>query len=445
MTAGGTHSTTGASDRSISWPATRRWQGARPYQEDNYGILNFDIAGQAPALLMVLADGMGGAAGGATASRTVVEAFTAHFPHFDGTVDDRLRQCLDAAVASLQEQVTADPALDGMGSTVVAAQYDGLGVSWLSVGDSPMWLFTDGSLERLNADHSMVPVLDQLVESGEMSAEEALRDRRRNMLRSAVTDMTAELIDCADRSCRLRPGDYLLIASDGLETISVEEIGQLLGGADGDAEKAADALISTVRAAAGPAQDNVTILLLSGNADPAGSAASRTNWAPPPIDKPAGRGTAATHGGTSRQWAGVALGLVLGILLFALGLRLLGTPPWLGPDAGRDQPEQSAGEETGPAAKPTGPAAKDAKKQRAKTTPGKKQSEKAGANRQGSDKSGRKEAESQQPKRGDKKTSPDTPVQGQPTQRPDDVEKKEKDRSAPDPSKDAVDGSEADQ
>ena len=64
------------------WPlAHRQWQGGRRYQEDDSGALDVEAVepGDLPALLMVLADGMGGAAGGATASDTVVRTFIGQY------------------------------------------------------------------------------------------------------------------------------------------------------------------------------------------------------------------------------------------------------------------------------------------------------------------------------------------------------------------------------
>ena len=262
------------------WPvACRQWQGARPYQEDDYDLrVLADEPGEeedAPALLMVLADGMGGEVGGATASHGAVQAFIHHFPETRGAIGARLNECLDAANHGLHAQVTADPRLDGMGCTVVAAHYDGRSLAWLSVGDSPMWLFTGGRLARLNADHSMAPVLDRLAEIGELSPEEALSDGKRNMLRSAVMGGKVELVDCGRRSCRLGPGDYLLLASDGLQTLADHDLERWLHVTDGGVEAAADALLSAVQAAATPGQDNVTFLLLAGAADPALSTTDR--------------------------------------------------------------------------------------------------------------------------------------------------------------------------
>ena len=244
------------------WPlACRQWQGARAYQEDSFGTTEVAPA----ALLMVLADGMGGHAGGAEASRIAVDAFLRGFPGARGTVEARLRDCLAAAVSRLRAREAGDRRLRGMGTTVVAALRDGRGTDWLSVGDSPMWLFAGGGLLRLNADHSMAPLLDELVRAGEMTADAARADRRRHMLRSAVTAGGPELVDTGYRSFRLLPGEYLLVASDGIETLAEEEIAGHLRAADGGAEDAADALMFALRAAAGPHQDNATFMLLSGS------------------------------------------------------------------------------------------------------------------------------------------------------------------------------------
>ena len=310
------------------WPvACRQWQGARPYQEDDYDLrlLADEPGGEggAPALLMVLADGMGGEVGGATASHGVVQAFIHHFPQTRGAVGARLNECLDAANHGLHAQVAADPGLDGMGCTVVAAVYDGRSLAWLSVGDSPMWLFTGGRLARLNADHSMAPVLDRLAEIGELSPEEARGDGKRNMLRSAVMGAKVELVDCGRRSCRLGPGDYLLLASDGLQTLADHDLERWLHVADGGVEAAADALLSAVQAAAGPGQDNVTFLLLAGAADPALSATVREEpsralapVAPAPEPDPApdtGRPKPFLRGSAAVLGLAAALGLAFGL------------------------------------------------------------------------------------------------------------------------------------
>ena len=300
--------------------AYRQWQGARPYQEDDFAILEAGFAGQeaSPGLLMVLADGMGGEAGGAQASRGVVRSFLHLFSVSDGPVGIRFERCLEGASGNLRELVKENPELEGMGSTVVSAHYDGEELTWLSVGDSPMWLFSVDRLERLNADHSMAQVLDRLVESGELTEEEARNDRGRHMLLSAVTGEQVELVDCAKRSCQLSSRDCLLIASDGIQTLSDEEIERHLAEGKGNAELTADALLTAVHAASGPTQDNVTFLLLFGE-----DCVNDTTMQPTDSEDVI---ESAGYFRTFRRWftspfcKGLGLGLSIGFLVTAISL-----------------------------------------------------------------------------------------------------------------------------
>lgn len=331
--------------RIVHQPASRpawsvepgQWQGARSYQEDDYeyGPVELGTAGEAPAVLMVLADGMGGEAGGATASRCVVEAFMHGIRTSEGEPEARLDECLDEANREVRARVDADPELEGMGSTVVAAVYDGQSLWWLSVGDSPMWLFTGGRLVRLNADHSMAPVLDRMAEVGELTREEALSDGTRHMLRSAVTGSHLDLVDRGHRSCRLAQGDYLLLASDGIETLSQHEMELCLESAHGGSRATADALLSAVKAAAKPYQDNVTFLLLAGE----GQAARRTERSGQATAKVARPFWQMAHrGAVVALFLGVAL--LLGSWIW-LGLR---EPPGVMPEIGKAATPESTAE-----------------------------------------------------------------------------------------------------
>ena len=79
----------------------------------------------------------------------------------------------------------------------------------MSVGDSLLWVCRDGRLHRLNADHSMRPVLQDLVELGRMTEEEALADPRANQLRSVIYGDAIPLIDMNYgrlRASKRRPG-----------------------------------------------------------------------------------------------------------------------------------------------------------------------------------------------------------------------------------------------
>lgn len=219
-------------------------QGARPYQEDSWALKTLADG----SLLAVVADGMGGHAGGATASKLVVEAMVEALEK-GGTLADGLQ----ASNKAVRQGAKANRELEGMGSTVVAAIVAGDEVRWISVGDSPFFLASAGKLERLNADHSMAPQIDALLAKGMITAQEAANHPGRHTLREAVMGEPLTLIDQGSR--KLGAGAQLLLCSDGVQSLREETI----------AAKAAQPvprLIEQVLAARLPHQDNITIVKL---------------------------------------------------------------------------------------------------------------------------------------------------------------------------------------
>ena len=244
--------------------AARQIPGKRDYQEDDYGLLDgrdLGLDGSEHSMLLV-ADGMGGHVGGATASGLLSKTFVEVYPQASGPIVDRLRECLEAANKAIADAIAENPELESMGSTLVAAVVSSEGLNWISVGDSPLWLFREGKLERLNADHSMAPVLADLVATGHLTAEEAARDTRRHSLRSAVMGDDIPLIDVSSQPIAVEQGDRLLLASDGLMTLSDQEIEAILKKTqDAPLEDSVAALIQAVEAVENPQQDNTTVLL----------------------------------------------------------------------------------------------------------------------------------------------------------------------------------------
>ena len=227
--------------------------GKRSYQEDDYG---FD------GPLFLLADGMGGQVRGDMASSTAIKSFMAAYPETTGPIPDRLRASLDAGNDALAAAIAEQPELEGMGTTLVGVVISERGIDWISVGDSPLWLFRDGQLRRLNADHSMAAVFAEMVAAGRMTQEEADTDSNRHALRSAVMGDEIQIIDVASQPMALQKGDRLLLASDGLMTLEDAAIARILQTLqDQPLDRVVDALIEAVEAANNPQQDNTTVLL----------------------------------------------------------------------------------------------------------------------------------------------------------------------------------------
>lgn len=250
-------------------------RGARDYQEDAAAFrpsaadASVDDKADPPKTgvcdsgVAVLADGMGGHAGGALASRMVCEAFLAAAAEERDLASERLCGALDAANAALAAKIKRDPLLSGMGSTLVGAAFGASGVEWVSVGDSPMFLFRRGEVAVLNEDHSLAPELDRLVAAGQLTEDEARRDPRRHMLRSAVTGEEIDMVDLSRSPLALETGDYVVLASDGIATLQNLEIARIIQGYGNDGANAvATALIRAVEALREPHQDNATVLVV---------------------------------------------------------------------------------------------------------------------------------------------------------------------------------------
>lgn len=251
--------------------ARRSIKGARSYQEDTALVWPdeeaFAPAGTSAAdgseRLAVLADGMGGHTGGALASRMACETFLNICVGTKADNRERLTAALEAANAAIADAVAANPLLDGMGSTLVGVLFGPQGVEWVSVGDSPLMLYRNGEIAFLNEDHSLAPDLDRAAAQGLITAEEARRDPRRHMLRSAVTGDEIDLVDLSQKPLRLEPGDYVLLASDGIQTLESSEIERIvMAYANDGAAAVAHALIRGVEAMRDPHQDNTTIVVV---------------------------------------------------------------------------------------------------------------------------------------------------------------------------------------
>lgn len=239
-------------------------QGGRNYQEDDFGYLDaLDQPGsESEHTLLVLADGMGGHAAGDVAANHSVKAFMEAYSNVEGPISDRLQTCLHHANQVLEDDIANDPSLADMGCTLVGVVITDKGVQWVSVGDSPLYLFDGGKLRRINADHSMAPVLRNFVEIGRMTEEEAAQDRTRHMLRSALTGDEIKLIDISSQPLPLSSESLIVLASDGLDTLDELEVEAVIKRhMDEGPEAVKDALLAQVEAIGRPDQDNTTVIV----------------------------------------------------------------------------------------------------------------------------------------------------------------------------------------
>lgn len=253
--------------------ASGQIQGKRAAQEDTVDVLlpsdshekpgELCRAGAAAAVVVVVADGMGGHVGGRIASNLSSKYFLDAVNKTPGSWGERLDQALIQANDILRTATEKRPELDGMGSTLVGAVVNQHGIGWVSIGDSGLYLFRDHALVRLNEDHSFGAYLDEQVRQGLLAPEHAAMDRRRNQLFHALL---GDPIDHYERFAGfrdLRPGDAVLLASDGLKTLSDETVGRLIAEhEDESAEQLVVRLLEAVDAENRERQDNTSVILV---------------------------------------------------------------------------------------------------------------------------------------------------------------------------------------
>jgi protein phosphatase len=238
--------------------AGNRIQGDRSHQEDHFCFDN----SRASDFLMVIADGMGGHQGGAIASRCAINTFIKTYRTLQGSISKRLWEALQKTNDQLALEIQAQEKLKGMGCTLVGVALNEKGLEWISVGDSPLWLYHAEQLHRLNADHSMMPILQKQVERGVLTPNEALEHPNRHWLRSALIGSQIDLIDQSLMPLKLVPGDRILLASDGILTLPEQEISQILSQSL-PARKLVKKLLAAVEKKGKQGQDNTTILVVN--------------------------------------------------------------------------------------------------------------------------------------------------------------------------------------
>ncbi len=171
-----------------------------------------EFVGAAGTRLLVVADGMGGHAGGEVASRTAVEAIGEWFENGDGGNGEMLREAFEAANERVYRMAAESPHLHGMGTTGVALLLGPGPAGWVAhVGDSRAYRLRRGRMELLTQDHSWV---GEEIRNKRLTPEEAeVHPHRSALLRSIGVDPEVE-VDVTP--VPVESGDRFLLCSDGL-------------------------------------------------------------------------------------------------------------------------------------------------------------------------------------------------------------------------------------
>jgi protein phosphatase len=209
--------------------------------------------------IFAVSDGMGGSAGGEIASQVAVEQLLSVFAelrHVDGSehaLADALYHAIGRANAAVYDRAQANPALRGMGATLVALAVQGSSAVIANIGDSRAYLLRHGVATQITLDHSLVA---EQVRAGVMRAEDAASSPMQSAITRAVgtePEVEADLF-----ASDLMPGDRILLASDGLTRYVLDEEIARVAESRPDPQSTCAELIAIARSRGGA--DNITCL-----------------------------------------------------------------------------------------------------------------------------------------------------------------------------------------
>ena len=216
--------------------------------------------------LMVVADGMGGAAAGERASSLAVlsvETFVLNTlkwffhisPSEENALFNELRQGLERADRTVVERARANPNLHGMGTTLTMVYSVSSDLYIVHAGDSRAYLYRGGELQQLTCDHTLVQVM---ISGGVLAPEDAKTHPRRNVVTNVIGG-PREGVHAEIHKLTIDHGDILLLCSDGLtEPVTDEEIAETLA-LHPEPEDACRFLVERALERGGP--DNVTVVV----------------------------------------------------------------------------------------------------------------------------------------------------------------------------------------
>ncbi|GAB3570984.1 hypothetical protein GCM10027405_36340 [Arthrobacter alkaliphilus] len=206
--------------------------------------------------LAVVADGMGGHAGGDVASAsTVLDMIHLDHDSYPDGAETVLADEIQTANSLLSELVHVDPKLAGMGTTVTALLLEGRRLHFAHIGDSRAYRLRNGEFEQISVDHTFV---QRLIDEGRLRPEEAETHPHKNVLMRVLGDVDASPeLDLAELD--VQPGERWLLCSDGLNYVQSAVVEQVVRETKNLAE-CAELLIELTLANGAP--DNVTVVML---------------------------------------------------------------------------------------------------------------------------------------------------------------------------------------
>lgn len=209
--------------------------------------------------VFIVADGMGGHAAGDLASKTAVETMIKEIEDcFEKNPSKIFKRAITTANEVVYKTAKEDPALNGMGTTVVAATFVGKYLQIANVGDSRLYVGNNRGIKQITVDHSLV---EEMVRRGGIGRLEARNHPDKNIITRAVGVRSKVEPDFYTQE--LLPGDWVLLCSDGLTNMLEDEAIRRIVCSARDVAEAVEELVAKANEQGG--KDNISVVLICPN------------------------------------------------------------------------------------------------------------------------------------------------------------------------------------
>lgn len=243
-------------------------QGNRKYQQDHAWISasgKILAANKRTRLMAAVCDGMGGMADGGRASETAIRMLQQGFGNIERMPSVNIPAFFRQAIVTIDKTISRFPRENGRGSgtTMVAVIAEDHRLYWASVGDSRIYLLRDNEIYQITRDHNYALRLQELVEAGQMSPEEAASKKQREALISFLGIGNVSLMDLNQEPIELQYEDVVLLCSDGItKTLSNAEIRDIIRNPGRPMQDKARILVEHAARTNTHSQDNTSVAIV---------------------------------------------------------------------------------------------------------------------------------------------------------------------------------------
>lgn len=247
----------------LSYTAT----GNRKYQQDAvYVSGSRKIAGNRKTrVFAAVCDGMGGMADGGRASSTAIHMFREGFEKIEKEPNIQIPTFFRQGIRSVDAVISQFPkeAGKGSGTTLVAVIAENNRLYWASVGDSRIYILRGRDMIQVTRDHNYMLRLQQMVDNGQMTLQEAQAKKQKEALISFLGIGNVTLMDINEQPFEMQFGDIVLLCSDGItKTLPDDQIRDIIKNDAVSMKEKAKILVEAAVRGNTHSQDNTSVAIL---------------------------------------------------------------------------------------------------------------------------------------------------------------------------------------